>query len=105
GEDRWAPVHGPARVSSSTERCCSMTLVAHKDVARRLAAVALALFAVLLSLAAAPAASHAAACTPPIANPIACENSKPGADPSTWQITKSGDDNIQGYATQMSVTP
>ena len=55
------------------------------------------------ALALLPGTSHAAACTPPVTNPVACENSLPGADPSTWQIDKAGDDSIQGYATQMSV--
>ncbi len=33
---------------------------------------------------------------------IACENAKPGAPASEWDITGSGDDSIQGYATDMS---
>jgi hypothetical protein len=51
-----------------------------------------------------PAAGHAAGpCDAPIQNPIACENSKPGAAPDTWQVQGAGDDTIQGYATSMSV--
>jgi hypothetical protein len=57
----------------------------------------------LVVLAGAPAASHAAACTPPVTNQVACENTQLGADPSTWQVAGAGDPNIQGYATQMSV--
>ena len=36
-------------------------------------------------------------------NPIVCENSKPGTDPSEWDITGAGDDEIQGFATDISV--
>jgi hypothetical protein len=37
------------------------------------------------------------------ANPIVCENSKPGTPESVWQV--SNDDSIRGFATEMSVTP
>src|SRR5437763_1642379 len=37
------------------------------------------------------------------ANPVACENAKPGTDPSVWQVSGAGDSSIQGYATSMSV--
>jgi hypothetical protein len=70
---------------------------------RRLLAAALALASALLALALAPAQSHAAACTPPVVNQVACENTQPGADPSTWEIDGAGDPSIQGYATSMSV--
>ena len=70
---------------------------------RRLSLAILILVASLVALASAPEASRAAACTPPVTNPVACENTKPGADPSTWQIDKAGDDTIQGFATTMSV--
>ncbi len=63
----------------------------------------LALLGVLLGLAAAPSASHAAACTPPVTNQVACENTKQGADPSTWQVEGTGDPSIQGYPTSISV--
>lgn len=36
-------------------------------------------------------------------NPIVCENSKPGTDPSVWDITGAGDSSIQGFATDISV--
>jgi hypothetical protein len=36
-------------------------------------------------------------------NAIACENSKPGTDPSIWDIDGAGDDDIQGFATDISV--
>jgi hypothetical protein len=38
-------------------------------------------------------------------NQIRCENALPGDPESDWQINGNGDDTIQGYATQMSVTP
>lgn len=43
--------------------------------------------------------SAAAAC----ANPVACENAKTGANPSEWDINGSGSDDIQGFATDISV--
>ena len=42
-------------------------------------------------------------CTPPVQNPIVCENSKPGSPPSEWDVQGSGDSNIQGFATDISV--
>ncbi len=63
----------------------------------------LAILAALASLAIAPAASRAAACTPPVVNKVACENTLPGADPSTWEVDGNGDADIQGFATAMSV--
>lgn len=36
-------------------------------------------------------------------NPIVCENSKPGTNPSVWDIDGAGDDSIQGFATDISV--
>ena len=42
-------------------------------------------------------------CTPPVQNPIVCENSKPGNPPSEWDVQGSGDSNIQGFATDISV--
>ena len=41
----------------------------------------------------------------PGSNPIVCENSKAGTDPSVWDISGAGDADIQGFATQMSVNP
>jgi hypothetical protein len=72
--------------------------------ARRLSLLAALLLAALATLGALPSASHAAGeCNVPITNPVACENTKPGAAPSTWQIDGAGDPTIQGFATQMSV--
>src|SRR6478735_1044380 len=39
----------------------------------------------------------------PLANPVACENSKPGSPSSTWDVSGSGSTTIQGFATEMSV--
>ncbi|HLI56089.1 MAG TPA: N,N-dimethylformamidase beta subunit family domain-containing protein, partial [Actinomycetota bacterium] len=80
-----------------------------EQVRRRPGHIALAT-ALTLVLGAVPwltttAASSAAAnpCGPPVTSVIACENSKPGDPPSDWEITTSGDQTLQGYATQMSV--
>jgi hypothetical protein len=45
-------------------------------------------------------ASAAAACSP---NPIVCENQKTGTSPEEWDIDGAGDDEIQGFTTDMSV--
>ena len=34
-------------------------------------------------------------------NPVACENTKPGTDPSEWDIDGAGDEGIQGFATDI----
>jgi hypothetical protein len=39
----------------------------------------------------------------PGSNPIVCENSKPGAPQSEWDVAGSGDPTIQGFATDISV--
>ena len=36
-------------------------------------------------------------------NEIACENSKPGAPPSEWEVNGAGDASIQGFSTDISV--
>ena len=51
-----------------------------------------------------PAAQAADPCIAPV-SVIACENSKAGAAPTTWQITGAGSSTIQGFATSMSVNP
>jgi len=61
------------------------------------------LIAVLALLAIHPATSRADACTPPVANAIACENSKPGTPQAQWMVNGIGDPTIQGFATAMSV--
>jgi hypothetical protein len=67
----------------------------------RVAALALAVAALLLGVRA-PAA-HAAPCDPPIVNPVACENTKPGNPASEWDVSGSGSSSIQGFATDISV--
>jgi len=42
-------------------------------------------------------------CTPPVTNPIVCENSKSGHPSNEWDINGAGDENIQGFATDISV--
>lgn len=64
-------------------------------------AAALALAVATLVVVAPPAA--AAPCDPPIENPIACENSKPGNPPSEWDVSGAGSSSIQGFATEISV--
>jgi hypothetical protein len=80
-----------------------MTLSPVTLPSRRLRMCLLALALAIAALAAMPAVSHADACTPPVTNPVACENTKPGADPSTWRVDGDGDSTIQGFATSQSV--
>ncbi|WP_305784518.1 N,N-dimethylformamidase beta subunit family domain-containing protein [Symbioplanes lichenis] len=49
-----------------------------------------------------PAAADACA---PLVNPVACENSKPGTPASTWDVSGAGSASVQGFSTQISVTP
>ena len=52
------------------------------------------------------ASAPSTAATDPCAsggNPIACENSKPGSPESDWDIDGAGDDDIQGFSTDISV--
>jgi len=65
------------------------------------------LAAVLLGLvclvSAAPPASAAGPCGPPVTSVIACEHSLPGDSPNDWQVIDDGASAIQGFATSMSV--
>ncbi len=70
---------------------------------RRLACAALLLALACAAFAAAPAASHAQACSPPVTNEVACENSRPGTHWTDWELDGPGDPDLQGYATEMSV--
>ncbi len=45
----------------------------------------------------------ASALSDPCANPIVCENAKPGAPQSEWDVSGSGDPSIQGFAGDISV--
>ena len=42
-------------------------------------------------------------CDPPVVNPVACENTRPGTDPGRWSFAGAGDPTIQGFATDVSV--
>jgi hypothetical protein len=64
---------------------------------------ALVVVLAVAALAATAAGASADACTPPVTNQVACENTKPGTDPSDWEINQAGDPSIQGFATSMSV--
>ena len=61
--------------------------------------------AVTLGIAAVPMLASPASADPcaPLANPVACENSKPGTPSGTWDVSGAGSASIQGFATQMSV--
>lgn len=48
---------------------------------------------------------HAQSACGPLVNPIVCENQKAGDPSSVWDINGSGDPSIQGFATNISVTP
>src|SRR5258708_39540762 len=73
---------------------------------RRLAAgLTLAVLLGLLSLVGMRPAAAASPCGPPVASVIACENMVPGDPPGDWQVSGAGDSTIQGFGTQMSVTP
>ncbi|MFD1717160.1 DUF4082 domain-containing protein [Georgenia deserti] len=74
-----------------------------KPARRLMIALAIALFlgptVVLIS---SPASAAADPCGP-AGNEISCENSKPGTDPEVWDIWEAGSDDIQGFATDISV--
>src|SRR4051794_38886418 len=65
--------------------------------------VAVAAALVLVPLHAAPAAAAVDPCGPPVVSVIACENTQTGDAPADWQVTGSGDQTIQGFATSISV--
>ncbi len=58
---------------------------------------------VITLLIAGPQAEAAGPCDPPITNPVACENTKPGNPPSEWDVSGAGSSAIQGFATDISV--
>ena len=68
----------------------------------RLSGVGACVMVLSLLVLAAPPAQAADPCGPG-SNEIVCENSKPGAPASEWDITGSGESTIQGFATDMSV--
>ena len=78
-------------------------MVRHTTIRRAVAAWAVAAVAGTLGLV---ALAVPAGATDPCgvgSNPIVCENSKPGTDPSVWDISGAGDSSIQGFATDISV--
>lgn len=70
---------------------------------RRTAVVVAAVLAGTLGLVAVSVPASAADPCGPGGNPVVCENSKPGADPSQWDIVGAGSPELQGYATDISV--
>ena len=50
-----------------------------------------------------PASASAAICDPGVANPIACENSKPGSPQDQWDTPLDPSPSIEGFATDISV--
>ena len=73
---------------------------AGRSTLRRLSLLVVAAVAVL---GAAPSASMADACTPPVQSAVACENLQTGTDRNVWEINGAGDPDLQGFATRMSV--
>ncbi|MFE6735653.1 DUF4082 domain-containing protein [Microbacterium sp. NPDC057650] len=73
-----------------------------RRVVALIAAFAVVMGAIIAGSASEPAQAVGSSCGPTI-NPIVCENSKPGTDPSVWDIDGAGDDSIQGFATDISV--
>ena len=73
---------------------------------RRLIGVVVAVMLFAVGFTTVTASSASAASDPcSTGNAIACENSKPGNSPTEWDISRAGSDNIQGFATTMSVNP
>ncbi len=48
---------------------------------------------------------NAQGCDPQTSNPVVCENLRVGNPASEWDVSGSGDSAIQGFATEISVTP
>ncbi|QWF21450.1 DUF4082 domain-containing protein [Nocardioides sp. LMS-CY] len=73
-------------------------------VPRRVAALVVLVLG-LAGLTAVTTTNASAAIDPcgPSGNKISCENSKPGTDPSVWDVEGAGDESIQGFATDISV--
>lgn len=55
-----------------------------------------------VAVVAVPASAVSGPCGPE-GNEISCENSKPGTDPEVWDIEGAGSNDIQGFATDISV--
>jgi Domain of unknown function (DUF4082)/Bacterial Ig-like domain len=67
---------------------------------RMLTVALLAAVSLIPAVIAVPAAVAALPCDPPVSNPVACENTKPGTD--GWQV-QSTDPSIAGFTTDLSV--
>src|SRR5262249_30271249 len=59
---------------------------------------------IALAVAVSWTAAVAAPCDPPVTNPIACENTKPGNPQSEWDLpaANGGDSSIQGFVADIS---
>jgi len=68
-----------------------------------IAALASAVVASTLGIIQTTAASAAGSSCGATINPVVCENQLPGTPASTWDIDGSGDPNIQGFSTDISV--
>ncbi|NMM30784.1 MAG: DUF4082 domain-containing protein [Cellulomonas sp.] len=78
--------------------------ISARRVSRRPVAIGAALALAVSSLVAGFASPASAADPCAVGgNPIVCENSKTGTDPSVWDISGAGDASIQGFATDISV--
>ena len=77
----------------------SLRLAGYASRALRALRAAAPLAALFLS----SATSTAGPCTPPVTNPIVCENSLTGNPASEWDVSGAGDASIQGFATRISV--
>ena len=96
---------GPCNSSRVRSSRISHTL---RDNPSRGASVVLAFMASLVLLCTALLAFDATAANAATpcgvgSNPIVCENSKPGTDPSVWDINGAGDPSIQGFSSDISV--
>ncbi len=65
-------------------------------------ALVFALVVLLLGVAGVPAGAQAAPCDPPVTNPVACENTRPGNPASEWDVAGAGSNTIQGFTTDIS---
>jgi hypothetical protein len=70
---------------------------------RRIASVAAVTLAASVGLVASGVPAGAVDPCAPGGNPIVCENSKPGTDPTQWDIVGAGSSELQGFATDISV--
>jgi hypothetical protein len=70
-----------------------------------LRALIVSIWPVVVLFAATPANADPFSSCPAGPTQIKCENALPGTPEDQWQVDGNGDDTIQGYATQMSVTP